>query len=585
MDIECPDVQPMNSLPDRIHPIRYLVTSLIFSFLVVREENALSDDLYWDADGELSASTGGTGTWTTPNTWRITDSLGTLQNWVDGNDAYFGGTAGVVTIGATAVDPITSYFTTTGYTLQTDPSTTTRSHLGNIVLSAAVELRLHNAATTAGRALNLGGSVTGGADSTIVIQGSQSDLNAARINLSVDGATLSVPTTIGSSGTGLAGYVATAINTSISGSIINNTTARTMLGAAGGNDLTFTSTADHSGTGSLQFSISSGTTGDGIVRIDGTFSHTGETIFSQATSGVIRMGGNNRLSNDSLLVFVQGTLDLNGTTQTVAGLSGGGGRGIVNTSVNEGVISIDVASGTQTYSGAIGTPGTLTNITGANDNIAIAKTGNGTQILTGANTYNGGTTVSGGTFLANNTSGSATGSGAVSVTNGATFGGTGSVSGNTTIGDGATITAGDVGNVAFDDLSFGGSLAVGQAGGASTTWLVDLVGGTGHDTIGVAGALSLSDVMLDIDFSNVGAGDSFIIASYGSLTGTFSNTESSGIYSIGGGSWTINYGSIGNNFITVTAVPEPGAFGLLGIALAWYGVRRFRRGTKSQEGG
>jgi len=578
----------MNSLPDRLHPIRYFVTSLIFSLFVVREENALSDDLYWDADGDVSAATGGSGTWTNVNTWRITSSIGTLQSWADGNDAYFGGTAGVVTIGATAVDPNSSFFTVTDYTLQTDPTTTARSHLGNIVLSASVELRLHNAATSASRTMNLGGSISGGAGSSIVVQGSQSDLNAARINLSVDGATLSVPTTIGSSGTGLAGFVATANNTSISGNIVNNSTARTMLGAAGGNDLTFASTADHSGTGSLQFSISSGTTGDGIVRIDGTFSHTGETIFSQATSGVIRMGGNNRLSDDSLLTFVQGTLDLNGTTQTVAGLSGGsavGSRGIVNTSVNNGVITVNVTSGSRTFDGLIGTPGSLTNITGANNNIAFTKTGNGTQILTGANTYSGGTTVSGGTFLANNTSGSATGSGAVSVTSGATFGGTGIVSGHTTIEDGATVTAGDVGNVAFDDLSFGGNLTVGQAGGASTTWLVDLVGGTGHDTIGVAGALSLSDVMLDIDFSNVGAGDSFIIASYGSLTGTFSNTESSGIYSIGGGSWTINYGSIGNNFITVTAVPEPGAFGLLGIALAWYGVRRFRGGTKSQAGG
>lgn len=553
------------------------MASLIFSILVFPEESALSADLYWDADGDASASTGGTGIWTTPNTWRITSSLGSLQDWVDGNDAYFGGTAGVVTIGATAVNPITSNFTTTGYTLQTDSSTTTRSHSGNIVLSAAVELRLHNATTSASRTLNLGGSISGGAGSSIVIQGSQSDLNAARINLSEDGAALSVPTTIGSDGTGLAGYVATANNTSISGSIVNNTTARTMLGAAGGSDLTFTSSADHSGTGSLQFSISSGTTGDGIVRIDGTFSHTGETIFSQATSGVIRMGGNNRLSNDSLLVFVQGTLDLNGTTQTVAGLSEGGGRGIVNTSVNQGVISIDVASGTQTYSGAIGTPGSLTNIAGANNNIALTKTGDGTQILTGANTYSGGTTVSGGAFLANNTSGSATGSGTVSVTSGAIFGGTGNVSGHTTIEDGATVTAGDVGNVTFDDLSFGGNLTVGQAGGASTTWLVDLVGGTGHDMIGVAGALSLSDVMLNIDFSNVGAGESFVIASYGSLTGAFSNSESSGIYSIGGGSWTIDYGGIGNQFITVTAVPEPGVAGLLGIALSWFGFRRFRR--------
>jgi autotransporter-associated beta strand protein len=52
--------------------------------------------------------------------------------------------------------------------------------------------------------------------------------------------------------------------------------------------------------------------------------------------------------------------------------------------------------------------------------------GAGTAALTGANTYSGTTTLTGGTLLANNATGSGTGTGAVSI-NGGTLGGTGSV--------------------------------------------------------------------------------------------------------------------------------------------------------------
>jgi autotransporter-associated beta strand protein len=55
--------------------------------------------------------------------------------------------------------------------------------------------------------------------------------------------------------------------------------------------------------------------------------------------------------------------------------------------------------------------------------LAVSKTGAGTWALNGANTYTGGTTVTGGALLINNTTGSGTGTGAVTVQNGGTFGG------------------------------------------------------------------------------------------------------------------------------------------------------------------
>jgi len=59
--------------------------------------------------------------------------------------------------------------------------------------------------------------------------------------------------------------------------------------------------------------------------------------------------------------------------------------------------------------------------------VALTKIGSGTFTLTGTNSYSGGTTVSNGTLLVNNTGSSATGTGAVTVVNGATLSGSGIV--------------------------------------------------------------------------------------------------------------------------------------------------------------
>ena len=70
--------------------------------LLLTLTNLVAADLYWDANGGTTG-TGGNGTWSTANTWRNGSSTGTLQSWVDGNNAILGGTAGTVTI-STAVN-------------------------------------------------------------------------------------------------------------------------------------------------------------------------------------------------------------------------------------------------------------------------------------------------------------------------------------------------------------------------------------------------------------------------------------------------------------------------------------------------
>ncbi|HSA09618.1 MAG TPA: autotransporter-associated beta strand repeat-containing protein [Candidatus Paceibacterota bacterium] len=92
------------------------------------------------------------------------------------------------------------------------------------------------------------------------------------------------------------------------------------------------------------------------------------------------------------------------------------------------------AAGAQTFSGEISSY----DATGM-----VERSGaDGTTIFTGANTYQGGTVISQGTLLANNTTGSALGSGTVTVTNVGILGGNGIVDAGVTVTRGGTISPG-----------------------------------------------------------------------------------------------------------------------------------------------
>lgn len=89
---------------------------------------------------------------------------------------------------------------------------------------------------------------------------------------------------------------------------------------------------------------------------------------------------------------------------------------------------------------------------------ALAQNGTGTLVLNAANTYSGGTTVSGGGKLeVSNTTGSATGSGNVQVTGG-TILGSGTISpasgGSVILGSGATVSVGSSGDTSGKWISF-----------------------------------------------------------------------------------------------------------------------------------
>lgn len=205
---------------------------------------------------------------------------------------------------------------------------------------------------------------------------------------------------------------------------------------------------------------------------------------------------------------------------------------------------------------------------------AFAKTGPGVLVLTGTNDYDGPTTVSAGTLRIDGNNGGA--GGAVSVADGATLGGIGTIGGATTVDSGGILTAATAGTTG--ELTFTENLSFANG----STWLVDLVNGSStSDLLTVGGALTLGGELSISDTGSFVDGSAYTIASYGSLSGSFTNDIAydglfmTGRIDGGGGKyWDINYNNAGT--ITLTAVPEPGTlFSLLVMLLSGrYWMRR-----------
>lgn len=114
----------------------------------------------------------------------------------------------------------------------------------------------------------------------------------------------------------------------------------------------------------------------------------------------------------------------------------------------------------------------------------LTKIGTGTLTLTTNNTYSGTTTVSNGTLLVNNATGSGTGSGSVVVTN-ATLGGVGFISGAVTLQANSTLAPG-TNTVAGGILTCAGGLTL----AAGVTNAFDCTAST-CDSVAVTGALAI----------------------------------------------------------------------------------------------
>ncbi len=210
---------------------------------------------------------------------------------------------------------------------------------------------------------------------------------------------------------------------------------------------TFAGTIQDSGLGVLALTK----TGNGVMTLTGTNTHSGET---RVWSGVLKAGSTGAFSDSSAVTVNSGaSFVLDGNSMTIGSLGDGG-------SVSNGnVAAVTLTAGgdntSTTFSGALedGTGG------GA---LSYTKVGSGTNALSGANLHTGLTSLNGGRL---NVSGSL--AGALTVATGTTLGGEGSAA-SATLADGSTLAIdGSNGTTAF---TTSGNLDV---GGGTVTVVIE----------------------------------------------------------------------------------------------------------------
>jgi autotransporter-associated beta strand protein len=207
----------------------------------------------------------------------------------------------------------------------------------------------------------------------------------------------------------------------------------------------------------------------------------------------------------------------------------------------------------------------------------------GTLKLNSANTYTGGTTVSAGTLLINNTSGSGSGTGSVTVNNaGTVLGGSGIINAganNVALNSGATIAPGAAANTVGALTMTAGNVIFTGASGNLATLAIDMSGATA-DRLAIIGNLNLStifDRLVVTELATVTLPRYQIVTYTGSLTGIFDTST------LPSGYW-IDY-SIPNEIDLVAPIPEPAtwfAAVLVTGAVAWSLRRRLARSCSAR---
>lgn len=305
----------------------------------------------------------------------------------------------------------------------------------------------------------------------------------------------------------------------------------------------------NSGSGGITFAANPSTSGRfEITNTANTF--TGDITI---TGGTVRFAADGSMGNAGNDIVVDG-----GRLATTDGASFALGAGR----------SVFVGDGAGTSISTTGAGSTLTIgseiANKAGETGSWSKQGAGVLILSGANTYSGNTSVNEGTLIVNGDQSVATGT--VTVISGATLSGDGAIGGDTTISGnlrvGSSAAAGATGSLDFsgENLSFT----------SSSTWFIDIVGANFDSVIGIDEFSIDPAASLDFNFSSP-TEQSYTLASYTrrANTNTFSNFANDDVFS----GYRINYS---DTAITLTAIPEPGTIGLLGVLLGGLLYQRIR---------
>ena len=145
-----------------------------------------------------------------------------------------------------------------------------------------------------------------------------------------------------------------------------------------------------SGSGGLTLNSYADTTASPIILGSTSNNYTGTTTIN---GGTLQLGAAGVIPDGSTVdVSLGSLLDLNGNSETIDALAGGG---TVDTTLpsNTPTLTVGSAGGSGTFSGLI------QNLGGAGATVTVNKTGAGTETFTGANNYFGGTLIAGGMLV------------------------------------------------------------------------------------------------------------------------------------------------------------------------------------------
>jgi len=346
-------------------------------------------------------------------------------------------------------------------------------------------------------------------------------------------------------------------STADNGVFTNN--GATVSGANGG----LTSVGGSASAGNGTFIANGGTVsgaGSGVALLGSSFvpppNAGNATLIANAgqnggAGGLIQLvygltGGTARIE-----VFGNGTGDSTNGTLDIGGLNSPGvttgsieGSGLVTLGANN--LTIGANNLSTAFSGIISDGG---------NGGSLTKIGKGKLTFSNANTYTGGTTVSKGTLLVTNRSGSATGTGAVAV-NAGTLGGTGKISGAFTIG-----TATSAAILAPGSGTRPGKLTLSKTltCNARANYKVDL-----NSTLVTADQVAAKGVTInsgatvtvgDLGTGTLTAGTVFAIINNTAQTviaGTFSNLADGSTLIVGSNTYKANYEGGTGNDLTLT---------------------------------
>lgn len=256
--------------------------------------------------------------------------------------------------------------------------------------------------------------------------------------------------------------------------------------------LIFNQTGDYDYTGALSGDGRLVKRGNGTLLLSGDYHYTGSTVVE---GGIVRLTA--ELDSGTDLVVNNGTFDLGGRDQEVAGLGGTGGT----LALGGGVLTVVQGDNGSFGGGITGTGGFI-------------KSGSGTLNLTGVSSFSGQVNIDGGRLAINGAL-----PGSVSVNDGGTLGGTG-LTGAVIVQSGGTLAPGNsIGmlNVAGDLLFKAGSVFEVEADAAGNS---DRINASGVATI-EGGTVSVLAAAGNYRWTS----DYVILSAAGGVSGKFTDTD------------------------------------------------------------